>query len=163
MKQVPPTRNRSFESKRLTALVNKYPESVCKGINIYKQLREQSKVEIIKTRGTSLTKSVLSDTALMITRVIGNPNMISFNLLLQILTRDTWTLNHEVIEELELSPDETKFLYFVVRYNGSTNTYDFAVCYSKANCKLNREVFTAGLITEGLLGKDNESRLYLQL
>ena len=164
LKDVPIAINKNFPSNRASSIIKDDPRAVNNGRYTYQILSRRGKIMIHKQRSVGLERSGLQSIAKTIEGSWGiqNSRFRSYKMLQTILTSH-WTFDSSIVEELELSPDGTMFLYYVIRYNSQLSKYNVAICYLKADTQLSREVMIAGLIEEHNLNKDEHDRLYLQL
>ena len=161
MKEIPKATNRDFQSRRAMAIIRSNPEDVLNGIPFYDELRCQGRTTLFKQKVMSVDKSTLSSISEMIKH--WNIQDLSTSILHRILTTDNWVFESNEVEEINISRDGTTFLYYVIQYNYWTGKYNMVVCHLKTDVRLNSETMIAGLISEGILGKDDEDKMYLQI
>ena len=163
MKKIPKTEHKKFPSSRAIGVIKADPEGVLNGKDIYKTKRDEGTMKLFKQYFTGLNKAALDGMAELVSKQWKDEfedDPLSIKILEKV---STFSFNDNAMEELEQSKDGTKMVYFIIKANHSTHTYDLAICFLKSSVQLNTQTLFGGLITEGLLGKDEDDQLYLQL
>lgn len=151
-----------FPSTKALGVITLDPEAVSKGKSLYKTKSVEGTLKLYKQKIKNMDKPTLRKAV----QVIQNDwdvevqELNSFKMFVASTTEDGWSYDGNRVEELEHNSSGTQFLFFQVQRN--EDKYSLAICYLKSDTPLYNEVLIAGMMIEGLLGKDEKPRLYLQ-
>lgn len=162
MEGIPTATDKDFPSAKALAVITLDPEAVSEGKDVYKTKSVEGSLKLYKQKMTKMDKSTLRKAVQAIQRDwdVDVQEMDSFKMFVASTTEEGWNYDSNVVEELEHNSSGTQFLFFqVVRDEGK---FSLAICNLKSDTPLYNEVLIAGLMIEGLLGKDEKQRLYLQ-
>ena len=160
MKDIPLTTDKTFPSKKAKAAITADPRAVHEGKALYREGVESGTLQLFKQKLTGLdSKSSKHIGELLRDHWTFEINKLSLEILIRSITQ--YTFSEGSVDEIETSSDGTVFFYYVIKRNSDNDT-DLAICYLKTSKRLEPAILFAGLLTEGLLGKDENDELYLQ-
>lgn len=84
----------------------------------------------------------------------------SFETLIESATKD-WKFDSNTVEQLESNSGGTKLLQLYFKIVNNHEKYHLAICYFEAEIQVNQQVLFGGLMSEGLLAKDDRNNIYL--
>ena len=160
---IPLAAEKCFPSTKALGVITADPEAVLKGKDVYKKKSCEGSLKIYKQKILNMDKDTLIKAAEVIKRdwEVEMNQFRSFKMLIESTTKRDWSYDSNVVEELERNSSGTQFLFFHV-IRSEHDKYSLAICHLKSDTQLQNDVMIAGLILEGLLGKDEQKRLYLQ-
>ena len=157
---IPFASNRDFPCRRIYGEILNNSEAVRRGKSVYQNLKKQGLVKIFKETHKNLETEALPGIAERL-RCQESVHFLSLKLFCETVTSTFYGNN--VVEEIECGRSGSMFFYSLIRFNGETNKYNIAIFYLKVKCSATAAVMIAGLLTEGILSKDEEDQLFLQL
>ena len=149
-----------FPSSKAVAQIKSDPEGVYKAQKTYQDLTSSGRARLLKQQTTGMDRSTLCKAVTIIQDKWGE-SMKSFELfetLIESATKD-WKFDSNTVEQLESNSDGTKLLYLKIVNN--CEKYHLAICYFEAEVQVNQQILLGGLISEGLLAKDDKNNIYL--
>lgn len=136
-------------------------EAVRRAKNEFNELSEASRVRIYKQKMTGCDKQTLENVFKTTQRHWGVHinDFPEFKVLVSnIKTRE---LNGE-FEVIERSSNGTQYIFANVQQSIYTGKYNLVLCHLNASTEISRNVLFGGMMSEGLLARDDErNRLYL--
>lgn len=162
MDEIPMATDKGFPSTTALDVITADPEAVSEGKALYKAKSLQGTLKIYKKKITYMDKNTLRQVAQVIQREwdVEVGDLSSFKMFVASTTEDGWSYDSNTIEELECNSSCTQFLFIMVTWDG--NKYNLGICHLKSDVPLQNDMIFAGMIMEGLLGKDEDGRLYFQ-
>ena len=159
---IPLAAEKSFPSSKALGIITADPEAIIKGKDVYKTKSVQGTVKIYKQQIINMDKHTLIKAVEVIERDwdVDMKEFRSFKMLIESTKRD-WSYATNVVDELERNSDDTHFLFYHIT-RSEHDKYSLAICHLKSDTVLQNNVMIAGLMLEGLLGKYEQKRLYLQ-
>ena len=162
MQDIPKSVNKDFPSSRVAGIIKSDAEEVLRGIEIYACMKGTGTISLFKNRWISVERHDLSNLIDFIKKELkihDTPSLYSLN---KLITSQDWTFSTNIVEELEVSRDGSSFVYCAV-HNHHNGKLSVGVCCMKAETHLSPQTMIGGLISEGLLTKDDECKLYLNI
>ena len=161
--RIPMAAEKSFPSTKALGVITDDPGAVSKGRDVYKTKSCEGSLKIYKQKILKMDQETLIRAVEVIKRdwEIDMNEFRSFKMLIASTTQRGWSYDTNTVEELEHNVSNTHFLFYHVTRN-EHDQYNFAICHLKSDTALQNNVMIAGLMIEGLLGKDEQNRLYLQ-
>ena len=163
MEGIPMATETDFPSAKALGVITLDPEAVSKGKSLYKTKSVEGTLKLYKLKIKNMDKPTLRKAVQVIQHEwdVKVQEMDSFKMFVASTTEEGWSYDDNIVEELEHDSTGTQFLFFQVQRN--EDKYSLAICYLKSDTPLYyNEVLVAGMMIEGLLGKDEKQRLYLQ-
>ena len=162
MKDIPKSVNKEFPSVKAAAVIKSDAEGVQRGRENYAYMKERGTISLCKNRWISVERHLLSNFIDFIKKEWKIDETLSLNILHKTVTSQDWEFSTNTVEELEASHDGTSYFYCVV-HNHHNGKLSVAVCYMNAATYLGAPTLIGGLISEGILTKDDEDKLYLNI
>ena len=161
--KIPMAVEKGFISSKALGAITDDPEGILKGKDVYKTKSAQGTLKIYKQKIINMDKDTLIKAIEVIKRDwdVDMNDFSSFKMLIESTTQGDWSYDTNTVEELERSSSGTRFLFYNIT-RSEHDKYSFAICHLKSDTALQNNVMIAGLMLEGLLGKDEQNRLYLQ-
>lgn len=149
-----------FPSSKAVAQIKSDPEGVYKAQKTYQDLTRSRHARLFKQQTTGMDRSTLCKAVTVIQDKWGESlkSFESFQTLVESATKD-WKFDTNTIEQLESNSSGTKLLYFKIV--NDNKKYHLAICYFEAQVQVDQQVLFGGLMSEGLLAKDDKNNIYL--
>ena len=162
MDGIPEARNKAFPSDKAMGIITSNEGEVIKGKDSYNARFEQGEIKISKLKFTGLNRDTLRSTLESMEQLDEDIQQFGgYRLSLQTILREADEFDTKIVEELFSNGDNTKFLF--LNMNHKYQKYDVAVCLVKCSAPINSGIMVGFLIKEGLLGKCESGKLYLQI
>ena len=159
---IPTATEKTFPSNRALGIITADPAAIANGKDTYKKRSADGEVTLYKQKIVNMDSEALSKAVKLLERGwdLDTRQFRSFKMF--VASKDNhWSYDDNVIEELEQTNNGTQFMFFRVIRNAS-GKFSLAICHLKSDQPLQNDVLIGGLIMEGLLGKDEEKKIYLQ-
>lgn len=162
MEEIPFASNQDFPYHKIGSFVSGDPAAVRSGKSVYQNLKKQGLVKLfIKEKYKNVKEEALPSIAEGL-KILKNSDLKSVQMLFEALKSPIYMTSNNVIEEIENSSDGTTFFYCSISVNEETERFNIAICCIQVERAITGAEMAAGLMTEGILGKDEKDRLYLQ-
>ena len=159
MDLIPIAVRRDFISQEASSLISKNPREAVTGIEVYKGMLREGKIKIYKQKMTGMDIQTLKR-LLNTIKQDWNIRTNIFNELTENIACGKWKQN---VEKIEMSSKKSECLFYNLQYDKSNEKYHIALCYIITDSTLSDSVVVGGLLSECLLAKDENRKLYLQL
>ena len=164
MESIPSAPDKQVQTGRALGIITSNPGEVIKGKEEYINMSRHGTVKLYKQKFLGLNRVALKGTAKILQDKwkFTMKDFASFDSLVQSLSNDKWVYESNIVEEIETGKDGNTLLFFIVKQRPD-DKFDFYVCYLKTETGkyVSAHYMIGGMLTEGLLGKDDAKQLYL--
>ena len=160
---IPVAVRRDFISQETHRVMLEHPEAARNGRKKYKSMMKEGKVKMYKQKVTGMDIETLKKFLSTVKQEFNLDTFPLFKELTECIISDEWSQDKPITERIEMSLNSLECLLYNLQCDESKEKYNLALCHIIiSDSTINDSVVVGGLLSEGLLAKDEKENVYLQ-